>query len=175
MGLPSAEHNVGNLNKWTFIIYGTPARRTARRISRTMHFQNFWDSGSQNKTSGISNMHFQNLWDSDSQNNTSEISKHALSEFLGLRFAEQNVRHPKQCTFRSSGSPNRRTRHRKYQIIPASTPTITGGSLWQLGGRERPTWDWGDHFGNLEGGEAFGNSFLAREEPQLLRMFGESL
>ena len=36
-------------------------------------------------------MHFQEFWDSCAQNKTSEISKHALSDSFGLLCAEQNV------------------------------------------------------------------------------------
>ena len=71
LGLLCAEQNVGTLKHCTFIIFGTPVRRTKRRKSQNMNFQKLWDSGSQNKTSYISN--------------------NALSEFVGLRFAEQPV------------------------------------------------------------------------------------
>ena len=53
-GLLCAEQDVGNLKKWTFRNFGTPVRRTKRRTSQTMHFQNFWDSCAQNRTSEIS-------------------------------------------------------------------------------------------------------------------------
>ena len=39
------------------------------------------------------------------------------AEMLGLWFAEQNVGTLKQCTFRNSGTPVRRTKHRKYRNI----------------------------------------------------------
>ena len=49
------------------------------------------------------------------KNITSTISKHALSESLGARFAEQNLGNLKNCTFKSSGIPVRRTQPRKCQ------------------------------------------------------------
>ena len=54
MGLLCAEQDVGNLNKCIFNNYGTPGRRTKRRKSQKMHFQEFWDSCAQNKTSETS-------------------------------------------------------------------------------------------------------------------------
>ena len=54
LGLLCAEQDVRNLKKCTFKNYGTPARRTQRRMSQQMTFREFWDSGSQNKTSEIS-------------------------------------------------------------------------------------------------------------------------
>ena len=95
MGLQCAEHNVGNLNKCTFRNYGTPVHRTRRRKTKQRHFQEFWDSCAQNKTS--------------------EISKNALSRIMGLLCAEQNVGTLKTWTFRNSGTPVRRTTRRKYQ------------------------------------------------------------
>ena len=119
-----------------------------------MHFQDFWDSCVQNKTSEISNNglsgilgilrtseisknDFHEFWGSCAQNKTSGISKHALSGIMGLLCAEQNVgnlknvyshnfggscaqnkKHVgnlKQCTFRNSGTPVRRTKRRKSQ------------------------------------------------------------
>ena len=58
---------------------------------------------------------FQEFWDSCAQNKTSEISKSRLSGILGLLCAEQDVGNLKKCTFRSSGTPVRRTRRRKSQ------------------------------------------------------------
>ena len=49
-----AEQDVGNPKQWTFRNSGTPARRTRRRESQKMHFQELWDSCAQNKTSKIS-------------------------------------------------------------------------------------------------------------------------
>ena len=63
---------------------GTPVRRTRRRKSQKMNFQEFWDSWAQNKTSEISENHFPEFWDSCAQNKTSEISTDALSGILGL-------------------------------------------------------------------------------------------
>ena len=73
MGLCFAEQHVEHIKQQTCTSkqYGTPAHITTRRKSQKMHFHNFWDSGSQNKTS--------------------ETSKTALSELMGLWFAEQNV------------------------------------------------------------------------------------
>ena len=115
LGLWFAEHNVGSLRTCTFRNFGNPIRKTKRRKSQNMHFQNFWKSGSHNKTSEISKMHFQTCWDSNSQNNTSEISKNALSEILRLQFAEQSLRHLKECTFRTSETPIRRTRRQESE------------------------------------------------------------
>ena len=39
---------------------------------------------------------------------------------MGLRFAEQNVGHLKQCTFRISGTPARRTKRQKSQHMSLS-------------------------------------------------------
>ena len=64
LGAWFAEQNVGNFKKCTFSNSGTPVRRTRRRKSQKMHFQEFWDSCAQNKTS--------------------EISKNALSRTLGI-------------------------------------------------------------------------------------------
>ena len=49
------------------------------------------------------------------KNITSTISKHALSESLGVQFAEQNVGNLKKCSFKISGTPVRRTKGRKSQ------------------------------------------------------------
>ena len=93
LGLLCAEQDVGNLRNCTFWKSGTPV---CRRKSQKMHFQEFWDSCSQNKTSEISTpalsrilgllcaernvenlnkMHFQELWDSCAQNDRTEIDK----------------------------------------------------------------------------------------------------
>ena len=53
-------------------------------------------------------MHFQEFWYSCAQNKTSEISKNAPSGILGLLCAEQNVRNLKNCTFRNYATPVRR-------------------------------------------------------------------
>ena len=70
-------------------------RRTRRRKSQKMDFQEFWDSCAQNRTS--------------------EISKTALSGILGLLCAEQDVGNLKNCTVRHSGTPVRRTRRRNLK------------------------------------------------------------
>ena len=69
-------------------------RRTKRRTSAKIHFQEFWDSCAQNKTSEISKMWLES-WDSRAQNNASEISKSALSEILGpvRRTERRNFKH----------------------------------------------------------------------------------
>ena len=54
LGLLCAGQNVGNRKHCSFSNYGTPARRTTRQKSQKMHFQEFWDSCAQNKTSEIS-------------------------------------------------------------------------------------------------------------------------
>ena len=71
VGLLCAEQEVGNLKNCTFNNSGTPVRRTRRRKSQKMHFQEFWDSCAQHKTS--------------------EISKDELLGSMGLLCAEQNV------------------------------------------------------------------------------------
>ena len=63
---------------------------------------------------GWGEMHFQEFWDSGAQNKTSEISTNALSIILGLLCAEQHVRHLKACTFIISGTPVRSTKRQKY-------------------------------------------------------------
>ena len=99
LGLLCAEQDVGNQTNITFRNSGTPGRRTRRRKSENIHFQEFWDSLAQNKTSKISKKHFQEFWDSCAQNKTSEISKNTLSRVLGLLCAEQNIRNLKQMHF----------------------------------------------------------------------------
>ena len=84
LGFLCAEQDVGNLNKCTFRNWGSPVRRTRRRKSQKNHFQEFWDSCAQNKTS--------------------EISTNALSGIMGLLCAEQDVGNLKKCTFRNSGT-----------------------------------------------------------------------
>ena len=92
LGLLCADQDVGSLKKWTFANSGTPVRRTRRRKSQKVHFQEFCDSCAQNKTSEIQKkMDFQELWDSCAQNKQSEISKHELLGMLVLLYAEQNV------------------------------------------------------------------------------------
>ena len=53
LGLLWAEQNVGNLKKCPFRNSGAPVRRTKRRKSQKVDFQEFWDSCAQNKTSEI--------------------------------------------------------------------------------------------------------------------------
>ena len=61
LGLLCADQNVGNLNKCTFRNSGTPVRRTKRRTSQQMRFQELWDSSAQSKTSDNFKMHFQQM------------------------------------------------------------------------------------------------------------------
>ena len=49
-----AEQDDENLRNYTFRNSATPVRRTRRRKSQKMDFQEFWDSCAQNKTSEIS-------------------------------------------------------------------------------------------------------------------------
>ena len=81
--------------KCTFIIIGTPVRRTKRQTYQQLHFQKFWDSCAENKTS--------------------DISPNALSEILERWLAEQDVGHLEHCTFRNYGTLARRTKRRKSQ------------------------------------------------------------
>ena len=105
MGLLCAEQNFENLEHLTFKNSGTPVRRTRRRKSQNMHFQELWDSCAQNKTSTISKNTLSEIVGLRFPVQTSEISKSALSKNMGLRFAEQNVGNLKTCTFRHSGTP----------------------------------------------------------------------
>ena len=54
LGFLCAEQTVGNLKNCTFRNSGTPVRRARRQKYQQMHFQEFWDSCAQNKTSDIS-------------------------------------------------------------------------------------------------------------------------
>ena len=74
-----------------------------------------WPPGRRRKHRKSQKMHFQEFWDSFAQNKTSEISKNARSGILGLLGAEQDVGNLKKCTFRNSVTPVRRTRRRKPQ------------------------------------------------------------
>ena len=95
LGLLCAEQDVGDLKKWTLGNSGTPVRRTKRRKSKQMDFQEFWDSCAQNRTS--------------------EMSNNVLSELMGLLCSEKNVGNRGKRTFRNSGMPVSRTTRRKYQ------------------------------------------------------------
>ena len=90
-------------------------RRTERRKSQTVHFQEFCESCAQNKASEISTMHFHKFWDSCAQNKMSEISTNAPSGILGLPCVEQHVGNLNKWTFMNSWTPVRRTRRRKSQ------------------------------------------------------------
>ena len=87
LGLLCAEQDVGNIKTWTLRNSGAPVRRTRRRKSHHMNVLEFWDSCAQNKTSYISN--------------------NALSEFLGLLCAEQNVGNLKNRHFQEFKQPKR--------------------------------------------------------------------
>ena len=138
LGLLCAEQDVRKFKKCTFRISGTPVRRTRRRKSQKMDFQEFCDSCAQNKTSEISRnalsgglgllcaeqdvgnlkeLHFQELRDSCALYRTSEISKTAVSGTLGLLCAEQDDENLKTCTFQNYVTPVRRTRRQKSQKI----------------------------------------------------------
>ena len=128
-------------------------RRTKRRKSQKMHFQEVWDSCAQKKTSEISKnelsgmlgllcaeqdvrnikkMHFQEFWDSCAQNKTSEISK--------------------TCTFRNPSNQNKLrclgqhlfgwdTPSGNYvlsQNHPQSTPEVSSGQPWAPSCSSRP-------------------------------------
>ena len=85
--------------------------------------QNFFQKSSFVKAYNAHNlnrMHFQNFWDSRAQNKTSEISKNALSGILGLLCSERDVGNLKKCTLWNSGTPVRRTRRRKSQANACS-------------------------------------------------------
>ena len=82
MRLLRAEQDVGNLKQCASRKSGTPVRRTKRRKSKKMHFQKYWDSCAQNKTSEIPKMNFQDFWDSCALYTTSEITTNVLSEIL---------------------------------------------------------------------------------------------
>ena len=71
LGLLGAEQDVGNLKKCTSKSSGIPVRRTRRRKFQKLHFQEFYDSCAQTKTS--------------------EISKNALTKIVELLRAEQDV------------------------------------------------------------------------------------
>ena len=61
-------------------------------------------------------MHFQEFWESCAQNKASETHENttnALLRIVGLLCAEQNVGNLKNCTFKNSVTPVRRTRRRK--------------------------------------------------------------
>ena len=90
-GLLCAEQDVGNINKCTFRNSGTPVRRARRRKSQKWTFRDSGTPVRRTRRRNYQQMHFQEFWDSCAQNRTSEISKNALSEILGLLCAEQNV------------------------------------------------------------------------------------
>ena len=77
--------------------------------------QNFFQTSGFVEAYNVNNlnrMHFQKFWDSCAQNKTSEISKNKFSGIVGLLCAEQNVRNLNKCTFNNSGTPVRRTKRR---------------------------------------------------------------
>ena len=67
-----------------------------------MHFQKSWTLVRRTKRgkSQQTNIQLEDRRDSCAQNKTSEILTNALSEFLGLRFAEQNDGNLKKMSFR---------------------------------------------------------------------------
>ena len=92
-----------------------PVRRRERRKYRKMHFQEFWDSCAQNKTSEISITTLPGILRLLCADQASEISNNALSGFLELLCADQNIGNIENCTFRISGTPVHRTTRPKYQ------------------------------------------------------------
>ena len=68
-----AEQEDGNPKQWTVRNSGTPVRRTKRQKYQKMHFQKFWDSCAQNKTSEIPKMDFQEFWDSQDVGNLKKM------------------------------------------------------------------------------------------------------
>ena len=95
LALLCAEQDVGNLKNCASKNSGTPVRRTRRRKSQKLHFQEFCDSYAQTKAS--------------------EISNNALSGFRGLLCADQNVGNLENYVFWISGTPVHRTTRPKYQ------------------------------------------------------------
>ena len=73
MGLLCAEQNVGNPNKRTFRISGTPVRRTKRQKSQTNVLSRIL--GRRTKRRKSQQIDFQELWDSCAQNKTLEIQR----------------------------------------------------------------------------------------------------
>ena len=114
LGLLCTEQDVGNLKKCTFKNSGTPVRRTRRRTSQPMHFQEFWDSCAQNKTSEISNKcTFRKYGTPVRRTRRRKSQKNGLSGILGLLRAGQTSEISHTWTFRSFGAPVRRTKRRK--------------------------------------------------------------
>ena len=62
-------------------------------------------------------MHFQEFWDSCAQKKTSEISKNVLSGIMGILCAEQHVENIKKCMFINSGILARSIQRRKSSKI----------------------------------------------------------
>ena len=116
MGLLSAEQHVGNLKHCTVRNSGTPVRRTRRRTSRKMHFQEFWESCVQNKTSEIRKRTFKNSGTPVRRTKKkTEISNNGLSGFPGHLCAGQIVGNLNKWTFMISGTPVRWTKRRTSQ------------------------------------------------------------
>ena len=91
-------------------------RRTKRRQSQKMNFQEFWDSCAQNKTSEISTKcTFRNSGTPVRRTRRRKPQTNALPGILGLLFAGQNVGNLKTRTFRNSGTPFRRTKRKTFQ------------------------------------------------------------
>ena len=86
------------IEKCTFRNSGTPVRRTRRRKSQTWTFRNFGAPVRRTRRRKSQQMDFQEVCDSCALNKTSYISNNALSEFLGLLCAEQNVGNRKKNT-----------------------------------------------------------------------------
>ena len=95
--------------------YGTPVRRTRRRKSQKMYFQEFWDSCAQSQTSEISTTALSGILGLLCAEQDVGNLKKTLLGMLGLLCAEQNVGHLKKCTLKNSGIPVRRTKRRQSQ------------------------------------------------------------
>ena len=111
------------LKKRAFRNSGTPVRRTRRRKSPKMDFQEFWDSCAQNKTSEISKRDLSRITGLlSAEKNVGNLKQNALSRTLGLPCAEQTVGNLKKMSFRNSGTPVRRTKRRKSQNMHFREP-----------------------------------------------------
>ena len=76
-----------------------------------INFQKSWDAGSQNKTSAISTHALSEILGLGFAEQNVGYLKHALPEFLGLRLAEQSVGNLRTCTSRTSGTLVHRKKH----------------------------------------------------------------
>ena len=115
MGLQCAEEDIGNPNKkhYTSRNFGTPGRRTRRRKTQQMNFQELWDSCAQNRTSETSkNARLGTMELLCAGQNVGNLTN-VLSRFLGLLCAKQNVGDLKKRTFNNFGTSVRRAKRWK--------------------------------------------------------------